>query len=412
MGNLVSYEGELSVCTADINTAKIHWNIVISNRKAKYMCLDIIFFNLTVTLNYFEYMKIPLALFPPWIVDQYDLSKHHKDGWVYLEMRRAVWGLPQAGILVNNKLRQKLAPFGYHECVKTPGLWKPDSQPLTFTLVVDDFGVKYECKEDVDHLIASIKSTYMLTKDWKGNLYCGISLDWDYVNQTVDILMPGYIKKKLQEYNHVLPGRMQACPYLPEPKKFGANAQTPLEVDSSPLLDEKGIKRVQKIVGSILYFARAVDMMVLMALSAIAVKQAKAMVKTMENCIQLLDYLASNSEAKVRYYASNMIMNKHSDASYLLETGARSRACGHFFMGWMPQIGEPIKINGAFYVNETIQKFVVTSAAEAKLGALFHNCQDRIIFRQTLADMGHPQPKMPVHCDNATAVGIANSTIK
>jgi hypothetical protein len=40
MGNLVSYEGELSVCTADINTAKIHWNSVISTKGAKYMCLD------------------------------------------------------------------------------------------------------------------------------------------------------------------------------------------------------------------------------------------------------------------------------------------------------------------------------------------------------------------------------------
>jgi hypothetical protein len=136
---------------------------------------------------------------------------------------------------------------------------------------VDDFGVKYEKKEDADHLIASIKSTYRLTKDWMGNLYCGITLDWDYVNQTVDIPMPGYIKKKLQEYNHVLPGRMQACPYTPAPKKFGVQAQTPVEVDSSLQLDEKGIKRVQKIVESILYYARAVDMMVLMALSVIAV---------------------------------------------------------------------------------------------------------------------------------------------
>jgi hypothetical protein len=113
----------------------------------------------------------------------------------------------------------------------------------------------------------------------------------------------------------------------------------------------------------------------------------------MGKCIQLLDYLASNSEAKVRYYASNMIMSIHSDASYLSETGARSRACGHFFMGWMPQNGEPIKINGAFYVNTTILKFVVASVAEAELGALFHNCQNRIIFRKTLVDMGHPQPK-------------------
>jgi hypothetical protein len=188
--------------------------------------------------------------------------------------------------------------------------------------------------------------------------------------------------------------------------------QTPLEVDSSPQLDAKGIKRVQQIVGSILYYARAVDMTILMALSAIAVEQTKARTKMLGKCMQLLDYLASNSKAKVRFYTSDMIMNIHLDASYLSETGAGSRACRHFFMGWMPKNGEPIKINGAFYLNATIMKFVVASAAEAELGALFHNCQDGIIFRKTLADMGHPQPKTPVHCNNATAVEIANNTIK
>jgi hypothetical protein len=153
-------------------------------------------------------------------------------------------------------------------------------------------------------------------------------------------------------------------------------------------------------------------MMVLMALSAIAVEQTKATTKTLGKCMQLLDYLASNSEAKVRFYASDMIMNIRSDASYLSETGARSRACGHFFMGWMPKNGEPIKINGAFYVNATIMKFVVASAAKAELGALFHNCQDGIIFRKILVNMGHPQQKTPVHCDNGTAVRITNNTIK
>ena len=105
-------------------------------------------------------------------------------------------------------------------------------------------------------------------------------------------------------------------------------------------------------------------------------------------------------------------MNVHSDASYLSETKARSRTCGHFFMGWIPIDGEPIRLNGAFFVNTTIMRFVVASAAEAELGALFRNCQDGIIFRLTLADMGHPQPKTPVHCNNATAVGIANNTVK
>jgi hypothetical protein len=81
-------------------------------------------------------------------------------------------------------------------------------------------------------------------------------------------------------------------------------------------------------------------------------------------------------------------------------------------MGWTPKNGKAIRLNGAFYTNTTILRFVVASAAEAELGALFHNCQDGIIFRQTLADLGHTQPKTLVHCDNATAVRIANNTVK
>jgi hypothetical protein len=56
-------------------------------------------------------------------------------------------------------------------------------------------------------------------------------------------------------------------------------------------------------------------------------------------------------------------------------------------------------------------RFVVASAAEAELGALFHNCQTGMIFQKPLKDLGHPQPKTPVHCDNATAVGIASNTV-
>jgi hypothetical protein len=83
-----------------------------------------------------------------------------------------------------------------------------------------------------------------------------------------------------------------------------------------------------------------------------------------------------------------------------------------FFMGWMPKNGEPIRLNGAFHVSSTTLRFVVASAAEAKLGALYNNCQMGIIFRLMLTEMGHPQPKTPVHCNNATAVGIANNSIK
>jgi hypothetical protein len=192
--------------------------------------------------------------------------------------------------------------------------------------VVDDFGEKYISKEDVNHLIVSLQSNYTLTKDWMGNLYCGISLQWDYINRTVDNSMPGYTQKKLQEYGHIIPKQIQSCPYSPEPKQFGSEVQSPLPPDSTSKLDKKGVKRIQQMVRSILYYARAVDMTVLIALSTIAIEQTKATETTMGRCMQLLDYLASNQEAKVRFHASNMIMNTHSGASYLSMKWVRKAA--------------------------------------------------------------------------------------
>ncbi len=59
--------------------------------------------------------------------------------------------------------------------------------------------------------------------------------------------MPGYIKKKFQEYDHVIPKKPQYCLYLPEPKQFGSEAQWPLPGDTSPLLNGKGKKRIKKL---------------------------------------------------------------------------------------------------------------------------------------------------------------------
>jgi hypothetical protein len=143
---------------------------------------------------------------------------------------------------------------------------------ITFSLVVDNFGLKYVGKEHADHLIKCLKEKYKLTKDWAGDLYCSISLTWDYGVQMLDISMPGYIKKQLLKYKHIMQ-RIQHCPYAPEPKRYGVNAQSPLPHDNTRKLIEKEIKQIQKIVGRILYYARAVDMTVLMALSTIASEQ-------------------------------------------------------------------------------------------------------------------------------------------
>merc|ERR1712155_271516 len=89
-------------------------------------------------------------------------------------------GLPQAGILANKLLKKRLAKQGYFEMPHTPGLWRHCSRPITFTLVVDDFGIKYQGQEHAEHLLKALREDYTVEVDWTGQLYVGINLDWNY----------------------------------------------------------------------------------------------------------------------------------------------------------------------------------------------------------------------------------------
>jgi hypothetical protein len=100
----------------------------------------------------------------------------------------------------------------------------------------------------------------------------------------------------------------------------------------------------------------------------------------MEKAKQLLDYLTTYPDATIHFKASDMILNVHSDTSYLSESDTRSRACGHFLIGWTPKDGNPIKLNGAFFTLCAILCLVIASAAKAELGALFLNCKEGMIF--------------------------------
>jgi len=173
-----------------------------------------------------------------------------------------------------------------------------------------------------------------------------------------------------------------------------------------------GKKRVQQIVGSFLYYAWAVDPTILMALSEISSQQSAPTENTMKWVNQFLNYMWTHPDAIIRYRASDMILNVHSDASYLSAPKACSHAGGYFFLGSLPRDGDPIKLNRAIHVTCTILKLAAASAAEAELGALFLNVQEAKVIRLVLAEIGHPQPPTPIHIDNTTTVGIINNTIK
>ena len=126
--------------------------------------------------------------------------------------------------------------------------------------------------------------------------------------------MPGYIKQLRQRYEHISPKKMQQSPYRAQPKIYGAAAQNSMPPDDSPLINEERKKLVQQIIGGFLYYGRAVDLTVPPALRSIASEQASVTENTEKKCTQFLDYLATHDNARIRYHASDMVLNIHSDA--------------------------------------------------------------------------------------------------
>jgi hypothetical protein len=121
--------------------------------------------------------------------------------------------LPQAGKIANDQLINFLAPHGYEPVPLTHGLWKHTTRDILFTLVVDDFGVKYTKHSDADHLLTTLEKFYKVSTDWTGARYCGLTLDWDYKARTCDVSMPGYVERALQRFQHPTPTSPEVSPH-------------------------------------------------------------------------------------------------------------------------------------------------------------------------------------------------------
>ena len=124
-----------------------------------------------------------------------------------------MYGLPQSVRIAHDALLKHLYLYWYHPSSQKPGLYKHNSRRIKFTLVVDDFCIKYSGKEHALHLKAKLETKYKVTKDWEGKLYIGISLKWDHEKGTVQLSMPGYVRATLHACQHKKPKRPQDSPY-------------------------------------------------------------------------------------------------------------------------------------------------------------------------------------------------------
>eukprot|EP00804_Cyclotella_cryptica_P003824 CCRYP_018941-RA/>CCRYP_018941-RA protein AED:0.08 eAED:0.08 QI:0/-1/0/1/-1/0/1/0/151 len=125
-------------------TIKILLSSVISRKGARFMTINIKDFYLNTPMVRPEYMRLKLSVIPDHIIKLYKLDKLvTTDGYVYVLIHKGMYGLPQAGIIAQQLLEKRLALNGYRQSSITPGFWKHNWRPISFTLCVDDFGVKY-----------------------------------------------------------------------------------------------------------------------------------------------------------------------------------------------------------------------------------------------------------------------------
>eukprot|EP00804_Cyclotella_cryptica_P002421 CCRYP_004115-RA/>CCRYP_004115-RA protein AED:0.38 eAED:0.38 QI:0/0/0/1/0/0/2/0/346 len=204
-GDRINYPGEVATPTTEMITAKILFNSIISTTGTPFMTLDISNFYLMTPLKCPEYLRVKLRDLSEEIIREYNLtSLADPDGSMYILIQLGMYGLPQAGLLAE-LLEKWLNTHGYVQSKLVPGLWCHKQRPIQFSLVVDNFGIKYTGREHTNHLLAIVQEHYMVTADWTGIRYIGITLDWDCAKRQVHLSMPCHVAKALKQFHHPKP---------------------------------------------------------------------------------------------------------------------------------------------------------------------------------------------------------------
>lgn len=202
-GDRLEFDGNIRTPTADLTTVKILRNSTIATKDERFMTMDIKIFHLGTPMDVYEYGRFHRREIPEAFAKAYELETiFEKNGYVYLEIQRVMYGLKHAGKIANDQLKERLIPHGYLPCKNTPGLWKHSNKPIPFTLIVDDVGVKYTRKKDEEELLTLLRANYeAVTTDWTGTLYSGITLRWECMGKRrVNLSMPGYLPKDLHQF--------------------------------------------------------------------------------------------------------------------------------------------------------------------------------------------------------------------
>eukprot|EP01035_Chromulina_nebulosa_P069336 gene69336-biopygen23604 len=317
-----------------------------------------------------------------------------------------MYGLPHAGKIAQDNLIARLATHGYLQ-TGTTCLFRHITNGVAFTLVVDDFGVKFQDPAGADDLIRCLQLYYTLTIKKNATKYLGLTIDVDKVAREVRMSAPGVIAKALQRFAPHSTS-VARSPAVYQPPRFGVAAHTPDSPDTSPLLTAAEHHNLQQLGGVLLYYCLAIDSTGLPAVTAIESALSHATQLTQRAADRLLAYFRNYPNNILVLKACAMRLHTQSDASYGTRSRGRSVAGGLAYLG----NADPTAINGPIMAFSSVIQNVMASIGEAEYAAAFHTAQMAAGLRKTLSDLGYPQPATYILVDNAVASGIANNTIE
>ena len=157
----MNYTDDWGTPTSDLLTVKLLLNSIVSTAGAEFMTINIKNFYLNTPLKRYEYFRLQIANLPDDIVKHYKLGENvTNDGFVYVEIQRGMYDMPYSGLIAQELLKKRLEKHGYQQSKLTPGFWKHKWCPISFSLAVNDFGVKYVGKQHITHLINTLKENY------------------------------------------------------------------------------------------------------------------------------------------------------------------------------------------------------------------------------------------------------------
>ena len=179
----LDYPRDTASPTAALLDTKLIINSTISDYKkygSKFCSINIKDFFLQTVMDDPEYIRINQKYFSDNFVSQYNLKTLiNKDGYIYCEINKGIYGLKQAAILAYKQLVKRLGKHGYVPIPTSNGLWEHINIRTLFAFCVDNFGVKYDSLEDLNHLIDVLQENYKITVDIVGQNFCGLRFTWN-----------------------------------------------------------------------------------------------------------------------------------------------------------------------------------------------------------------------------------------